>query len=392
MNFSNHKQEMFLIECKESLKSLVNQTIYIFIGLIVMLLITGGNPSSRVLILSFITGVFFIAWIERSRIIRQRASTPKFQEDLSAFSQLNYEIKSRAMELEDKKSSSFIFHSQLLGIDSPSISIRVIGDRAVGKTTFLACLNYHEIGRSALIKDITPISQDSIDLTNSPILKEGLDLPPTYFPRDPYELPNYSFDVSMEDQIKPRAIYARSQSRKKVTILNCKEYAGEFLSVLLEAHSSIIETYMEDVAETNGVILLLDGIGGYRRENSQAKSISVFLNLLKEKRGLGSTCLRIAVAIAKCDALEPLIDIKRPRYIMLKRFPSIYRSLEHYQDSKVIEVEYFSISSFAVLGKSIGSSPHFANYAKSEAFSNEDLTSTFSPIYWLITGLHGQEV
>jgi len=55
-------------EAKNGLSSLVWQTATVFVGFIFILLLTGGNPSSFAITLSFILGIAFVAWREQHRV------------------------------------------------------------------------------------------------------------------------------------------------------------------------------------------------------------------------------------------------------------------------------------------------------------------------------------
>ncbi|WP_013322528.1 pentapeptide repeat-containing protein [Gloeothece verrucosa] len=55
-------------DAKASFKSLVGQSVIVFVGLIVMLLLTGRKPSGFIVGLSFVVGVGFVAWSEARRL------------------------------------------------------------------------------------------------------------------------------------------------------------------------------------------------------------------------------------------------------------------------------------------------------------------------------------
>jgi hypothetical protein len=59
-------------EAKNGLSSLVWQTATVFVGFIFILLLTGGNPSSFAITLSFILGIAFVAWREQIRVAKLR--------------------------------------------------------------------------------------------------------------------------------------------------------------------------------------------------------------------------------------------------------------------------------------------------------------------------------
>nr|RNJ66874.1 MAG: hypothetical protein EDM05_23720 [Leptolyngbya sp. IPPAS B-1204] len=75
---SIHRKEVTLYEeAKAGLSSLVRQLVIVFIGFVVMLLLTGGAPSGFVVALSFCLGTAFVAWKEQKRISRLRSTEDK---------------------------------------------------------------------------------------------------------------------------------------------------------------------------------------------------------------------------------------------------------------------------------------------------------------------------
>ncbi len=73
-----HRKEVTLYEeAKAGLSSLVRQLVIVFLGFVVMLLLTGGAPSGFVVALSFCLGTAFVAWKEQKRISRLRSTEDK---------------------------------------------------------------------------------------------------------------------------------------------------------------------------------------------------------------------------------------------------------------------------------------------------------------------------
>jgi hypothetical protein len=68
----NRKKVSLYEEAKNGLSSLVWQTTTVFVGFIFMLLLTGGNPSSFAIIVSFVSGIAFVVWREQNRITKLR--------------------------------------------------------------------------------------------------------------------------------------------------------------------------------------------------------------------------------------------------------------------------------------------------------------------------------
>lgn len=68
MALVNRRKISLYDEAKAGLDSLVKQTAQVFVGLLVMLLVTGGKPPAFVVSLSFCLGVGFVAWSEKKRL------------------------------------------------------------------------------------------------------------------------------------------------------------------------------------------------------------------------------------------------------------------------------------------------------------------------------------
>lgn len=71
----NRKEISLYQEAKSGFTSLIQQTAIIFVGFIVMLLVTAGTPSSFTILLSFCLGIVFVAWSEQRRIKNLRLKT-----------------------------------------------------------------------------------------------------------------------------------------------------------------------------------------------------------------------------------------------------------------------------------------------------------------------------
>lgn len=65
---TNRKEISLYEEAKAGLSSLIQQIATVFVGFIIMLLITGGAPSSLIIAVSFCVGTAFVAWSEQRRV------------------------------------------------------------------------------------------------------------------------------------------------------------------------------------------------------------------------------------------------------------------------------------------------------------------------------------
>lgn len=64
----NHNELNLYEEAKAALFSLIQQTVSIFIGFLLILLVTGGTPPGFVIALSFCLGTAFVSWSEQKRV------------------------------------------------------------------------------------------------------------------------------------------------------------------------------------------------------------------------------------------------------------------------------------------------------------------------------------
>lgn len=66
------KREISIYEAESALFSFFRQGFYGFMGVILMLLLTGGNPSGLIVVLTFACGMGWVAWKEKQRLNRLR--------------------------------------------------------------------------------------------------------------------------------------------------------------------------------------------------------------------------------------------------------------------------------------------------------------------------------
>lgn len=82
-----HNELNLYEEAKAGLFSLIQQTVAVFLGFVLMLLATGGAPSGFAIALSFCLGTGFVSWSEQKRVRNLKAVdssiTPKESETLS---------------------------------------------------------------------------------------------------------------------------------------------------------------------------------------------------------------------------------------------------------------------------------------------------------------------
>jgi hypothetical protein len=70
----DHKSISLYEDSKSGLSSLIQQVVAVFLGSVVMLLVTGGAPSASVLAVSFCLGTALVSWSEQKRITKLRTA------------------------------------------------------------------------------------------------------------------------------------------------------------------------------------------------------------------------------------------------------------------------------------------------------------------------------
>ena len=270
---------------------------------------------------------------------------------------------------------------------SSSATVRVIGDRAAGKTTFMAALaRYPNAHPNSQVQAITAINEDGEKLIKmaQEILEQGLELEPTDLNADISEIKDYLLQIVLK---------SRSSEAPKLS-LNCKDYAGEFFSDLLnQSTNSLLQDYLDDCLQASGIMLLVDGTS--RKYTEIAASIDKFLVAL-DRSEASATQRRIAMVITKCEQPELWINRKDPKQMASNIFPQIYQKLQAWRGGKV---EYFAASAFGM----IGTNSPAPNFTKVKA-GREGLAAVLkypnrwrpfglvAPIYWLCTGQRRRDI
>ena len=270
---------------------------------------------------------------------------------------------------------------------SSEINLRVVGDRASGKTTYMASLaRCGNANYSSFVQVIEPFNKDGENLFNlaQDILEQGLRLEPTRLNEhaDATSLPNYALKIIIKKELGIKT---------SEMLLNCKDYSGEFFSDLLyQTGNSLLQDYIDDCLEAESILFLIDGIA-YQKDREYAKGLGKFLdnfrtNTDKKKR-------RLALVLSKCEQPDLWINRHKPKDLVIARFPEVYRKLEAWQKSGYGKVEYFTSSAFGMLGTRFPE----AN-AKKIRRGQDGVVSVLkdtqhwrpfglvAPIYWLYTG------
>lgn len=143
-------------------------------------------------------------------------------------------------------------------------TIRVIGDRGSGKTTYMASLAYWpNANPESMVQSIIPVNEESTELIRKAkdILEQGLTLEPTPLSADVSEIKDYSLAIKVKES--PRLgnfNLGRLGSDNLISLtISCKDYPGEFFSDLLQrdSYNPQLRAYLDDCVEAQGILLLI---------------------------------------------------------------------------------------------------------------------------------------
>lgn len=282
-----------------------------------------------------------------------------------------------------------------------SAVIRVIGDRAAGKTTYMASLaRWPNADSDSPVQSVMPINDESEELVEKArnILEQGLELEPTPLEATVSEVRDYSLSITLKDQFSQRKIRLSSNSSLLTLNISCKDYAGEFFADLLH-HSAApkLKDYLEDCLEATGIMFLVDGISN-RKDAEYANGLNKLMAEI-DRTMLDARKRRIALVLTKCEQSELWVNRHRPTFLASARFPLVYKQLQSWQQMGAGSIDCFTTSAFGMLG---------SHYPKPNAErlsrGQRGVTSVIkdpkrwkpfglvAPIYWLCTGNRHQEL
>lgn len=272
-----------------------------------------------------------------------------------------------------------------------SAVLRVIGDRASGKTTYMASLaRWPNADPSSPVQSVIPVNQEGEELVSKAqdLLEQGLELEPSALDASASQIKDYTLKINLKGKF----------SQFENLNISCKDYPGEFFNDLLhQAGNSQLQDYLEDCLQATGIMFLIDG-NSRRKDAEYATGLEKFLIAL-DRTDIGVSQRRISLVLTKCEQSELWVNRHKPRFLAQARFPQVCRQLQTWQNNGAGNVDYFTNSAFGMLGN---------NYPE----PNVDLLSRnrdgvtavikdpkrwrpfglVAPIYWLCTGQRHKEL
>ncbi|NEQ62173.1 MAG: hypothetical protein F6K53_34120 [Moorea sp. SIO4A1] len=270
-----------------------------------------------------------------------------------------------------------------------SASVRVIGDRKSGKTTYMAALARWPGAdpSTSPVQTVTPINEDGEALIAKAknLLEQGEQLEGTPLDANVDEVKDYSIEIVLKDQC--------SWQRLKRLNINCKDYSGEFFQdVLYQSGTPLLRDYLEDAVQANGIMLLLDGLA-HRKDREYANGLDKFLIAL-DRAETGVIHRRIALVLTKCEQPELWVNRHQPKYVANARFPEVMKRLQAWEQSGPGSIDCFTTSAFGMLGER-HPEPNMRRISRDREGIKESILKNpqgwkpfglVAPIYWLCTG------
>lgn len=279
--------------------------------------------------------------------------------------------------------------------------IRVIGDRASGKTAYMASLAYWPNANPASpVQSITSYGdkEAGVELIAQAqnILEQGLQLEATDLNGTVAAVKDYGLSIVLKKQFSLRNASLRSRVVK--LNINCKEYAGEFFSDLIYKRGDpLLDDYLEDCKIATGILLLVDGTT-HRKDAIYANGLEKFFQEL-DRAELDEKKRRLAFTFSKSEQSQLWVSRHHPRQLATRRFPLVQKRLETWQKINGGEVDYFTTSAFGTIGHNYPE-PNATQIARDRDGTTSVIRDPkrwrpfglVSPLYWLCTGQRHQEL
>ena len=275
--------------------------------------------------------------------------------------------------------------------------LRVIGDRSSGKTTYMSALARwpNADPTKSAVQEVQAINNDGERLIDKAknILEQGESLEATLLHTTPSEVKDYCLQIVLKDNYSGGNVKVNQNSPSINLNINCKDYAGEFFSDLLnkKSGSSLLQDYIEDCVQANGIMLLVDGMG-FRQDTKYVGILEKFLIEL-DRAEIKAKCRRIAIVVTKCEQPELWVNRHDPQLIVEARFPRILQQLKKWERLGAGSIDCFTTSAFGMVGNRY-QTPNMECISRDREGIKAVIKypkkwkpfGLVAPIYWLCTG------
>lgn len=129
-----------------------------------------------------------------------------------------------------------------------SAVLRVIGDRASGKTAYMASLaRWPNADPASPVQTVTAVNEAGRELISKAqnILEQGLELEATTLDASASDVKDYTLKITLKGQFSWKNPTSIGSQLVNLNI-SCKDYAGEFFTDLLYQAGSKLQDYLDD--------------------------------------------------------------------------------------------------------------------------------------------------
>jgi hypothetical protein len=267
-----------------------------------------------------------------------------------------------------------------------SVVLRVIGDRASGKTTYMASLaRWPNADPDSPVQAVTAVDEGGEELISKAqnILEQGLELEKTRLENISH-LPDCTLQISLKEKKIGSPLFNLN--------ISSKDYSGEFFDDLLhQSQNPQLEEYLEDCLQANGIMFLVDG-SSRRKDLEYANGLDKLL-LALDRNDINGSKRRIALVLNKCEQSDLWVNRDKPGFLASARFPQVCRKLQSWQQMGGGDIEFFTASAFGMLGNKYPEpNVNLLNRSRGgvrAVIKNPKLWRPFglvAPIYWLAKG------
>lgn len=282
-----------------------------------------------------------------------------------------------------------------------SALLRVIGDRASGKTSYMASLaRWPNADPSSPVQSVIPVGETGKELVSKAqdILEQGLELEPSALDASASQMKDYTLQITLKGQFSWKNPKVKMGSQLVDLNISCKDYAGEFFNDLIyQPDNPLLQDYLEDCLQATGIMFLVDG-NSRRKDSEYASGLEKFLTAL-DRTAMVLSQRKICLVLTKCEQSELWVNRHKPAFLAQARFPLIYRQLQTWQKMGAGTVNYFTNSAFGMLGNKY-LEPNVDLLTR----NRDGVTAVIkdprrwrpfglvAPIYWLCTGQRHKEL
>ena len=295
----NHNKISLYQQAKSSLSSLVKQTAQVFVGFVIMLLLTGGSPPGFIVALTVVLGISFVAWSETKSVDKLEKPNTKVSDN------------------ETELNKNFI--------------VKIIGDKQA-YMEYISCLIHLNKSQNQSILNLLlrQNSYQSLEDSNNFSLK-----------REEFTINEALNELTFEISYGKENNY---KSNKNNILKQYNQISFDYIQL-----EKFLDSNDATKINSNGILLLMNPLN-YRQEKMYADVLEKVLEKSKEIDHDQQTHL-LALVMNNCESPGIWLARDTPERLIKTRFPSAKRILDIFErEGYGKNIGCFSVSVFGVTG------------------------------------------